>query len=109
MPVKFPCPQCQAVMKVSRKVPLGTPVMCPACSRVFPNPGRSSRRHHHHSSRRGRSSSKLKLMRVGLVALLVVMLGVAGFGSYKLYEAFAGGGGKGGGLLGGEPAINKGT
>src|SRR5262249_48455454 len=111
MPVKFPCPQCQAVMKVSRKVPLGTPVMCPACSKVFPNPGRSSRRHrHHHHSRHGRSSGKLKLMRIGMVAALVAMLGVVGVGGFYLYNVFAGGTpGRGGGLLGGEPAINKGT
>lgn len=82
-------------MKVSRKVPASTPVLCPACRHMFPNPGRSIRSPHR-SSRSGRGGG-LPLKYVGMAALVIGMLGIVGAGGYYLIGMFTGSGGGGGG------------
>jgi uncharacterized protein YkwD len=97
MPIKLGCPNCHSVMKVSSKVPRGTPVKCPSCSLVFPNPGRNGRHHSsRHSSSSGggystrpaKSSLGLKIKRVLLVFLFLIVVGVGGVGAYFLATKF---------------------
>src|SRR5262245_45817838 len=100
MPMKLGCPNCQSVMKVSTKVPRGTPIKCPSCSLVFPNPGKNGRwrsSDHHsssssHSTRPARSSFGLKIKRILIVFLFLVVVGVGGTGAYFLGAKFAFGG-----------------
>lgn len=100
MPIKLGCPNCQSVMKVSSKVPRGTPVKCPSCALVFANPGKNGRlrsgQHHSSSSsystRPARSSIGLKIKRALIVFLFLVVIGVGGFGAYFLATKFGIGG-----------------
>jgi uncharacterized protein YkwD len=99
MPVSFSCPKCESVIQISRKVPYGTPVKCPTCGRVFPNPnkygsdavgyaGGHDHHHRHHRSRRGRGGAGLLAKRAGIYAVLVLLLAVLGAGGYFLFTQY---------------------
>jgi uncharacterized protein YkwD len=82
-------------MKVSSKVPRGTPVKCPSCALVFPNPGMNGRlrssRHassSDYSSRSAKSSLGLKIKRALIVFLFLIVVGVGGVGAYFLATKF---------------------
>jgi uncharacterized protein YkwD len=100
MPVSFPCPTCRSVVKISSKIPYKTPVKCPNCAGVFPNPAKPGKYRvrsaddGYSSSRGVRASAGLKVKRMLLFGAFVGLLMVAGAAGYLLinkYDFFGGG------------------
>src|SRR5437588_12473934 len=98
MPVSFPCPKCQTIIKISSKIPHGTPVQCPSCANTFGNPSKitpavgpvaevqhssSKHQHDHHHDHHHRKRRRFHRLRripeglgLGLSKAVLILLGM---------------------------------